>query len=327
MPPQQRGRGQARGGPAGGDGGGGRGRGGSGERGRGGSGERGGGGRGRGGDYGGGGRGGGGGDGGGYRGGGDRGRGGPPRGRGGPPGGGRGGAPAPQVLAPVFTPDPRPATARPGPTIAPGVKTVGVRRPAARGTLGTPLTVTTNNFTVTIPEATFHHYDEIKADKVMPAKFNMDVIRIMQERIAPAVFTPRAVYDGRKNLFASRRLPLPGGGDSHTFDVTLEPPREGGRPPKVYKVILKRVAEINPTLLSRYQKGQQSYDPMISTALTAINVVVRMEPIMRYPHNSRSFFTDKETWAIGGGIELWRGYFQSVRPGLHSMLMNIDIST
>ncbi|KAG9088958.1 hypothetical protein FRC06_001770, partial [Ceratobasidium sp. 370] len=214
----------------------------------------------------------------------------------------------------------------PGPTIAPGVMTVGMRRPATRGTLGTPLTVTTNSSAVTIPEVIFHHYDEITGDRVMPAKFNMDLIRVLQERIAPTVFTPRAVYDGRKNLFACRRLPL-SGQDSQTFDVTLEPPREGGRPPKVYKVILKRVAEINPTLLARYQKGQQSYDPMISTALAAINVVVRMEPIMRYPHNSRSFFTDRETWAIGGGIELWRGYSQSVRPGLRSMLMNIDVST
>jgi len=186
-------------------------------------------------------------------------------------------------------------------------------------------------FAMTIPEATIHHYDvEIKSEKKMPARFNMDLIRIMQERIDSVVFTPRVVYDGQKNIFASRRLPL-SGGDSQTFDVTMEPPRdpprEGGRPPKVYKVTLKHVAEINPTLLARYQKGQQSYDPMISTALTAINVVVRMEPIMQYPHNSRSFFTDKEVWPIGGGIELWRGYFQSVRPGLQSMLMNIDIST
>ncbi|QRV72427.1 argonaute-like protein [Ceratobasidium sp. AG-Ba] len=242
-------------------------------------------------------------------------------------GGGRGGPPAaPQVFAPRYNPNTNPAPGGPGPKIAPGVKSFGVARPPAPGTLGTPLTVTTNNFAVTIPDATFHHYDEIKADKTMPAKFNMDLIRVLQERIAPTVFTPRAVYDGRKNLFASRRLPLEGG-DSQTFEVTLEPAREGGRPPKVYRVMLKRVAEINPTLLSRYQKGQQSYDNMITTALTAINVVVRMEPIMRYPHNSRSFFTDKETWAIGGGIELWRGYFQSVRPGLRSMLMNIDIST
>ncbi|KAG8742587.1 hypothetical protein FRC10_001252 [Ceratobasidium sp. 414] len=265
MPPQQRGRG--RGGPPSGDGGrgrGGGGRGGPSERGRGSSVERG----------------------GGF--GGDRGR------------------------APPYVPDPRPAQAAPFPTIAPGVKTVGVRRPAARGTLGVPLTVTTNNFAITIPEATIHHYDDIKPPKsnkpqrgdkpqTLPAGLNMDLIRALQEHIAPGVFTPRVVYDGQKNIFASRKLSL-SGGDFQTFDVTLEPPREGGRPPRIYKTTLKHVAEISPTLLARYQQGQQSYDPMITTALTAINVVVRMEPIMRYPHNARSFFTDKEVWRIGGGM-------------------------
>jgi len=48
---------------------------------------------------------------------------------------------------------------------------------------------------------------------------------------------------------------------------------------------------------------------------------------MNYPFNVRSFFTDKETKDIGGGIQLWRGYFQSVRPGIGQMLINIDIST
>src|SRR5258705_12642170 len=52
-----------------------------------------------------------------------------------------------------------------------------------------------------------------------------------------------------------------------------------------------------------------------------------MEPTMTYPFNVRSFFTDKETKDIGNGIELWRGYFQSVRPGIGQMLINIDIST
>lgn len=59
----------------------------------------------------------------------------------------------------------------------------------------------------------------------------------------------------------------------------------------------------------------------------ALNVVIRMEPTMKYPFNVRSFFTDQETKDIGGGIQLWRGYFQSVRPGIRQMLINIDIST
>ncbi|QRV87347.1 argonaute-like protein [Ceratobasidium sp. AG-Ba] len=167
---------------------------------------------------------------------------------------------------------------------------------------------------------------EIQADRAMPAKFNMDLIRVLQERIAPTLFSPRAVYDGRKNLFANRRLPL-SGGDSQTFEVTLEPLREGAPPPRAYRVALKRVAEIYPTLLSRYQQRQASYDPMITTALTVLNIAARMESIMRCPHNFRSFFTNQEMWAIGGGMELWRGYFQSVRPGMRSMLMNVDIST
>ncbi|CAE6485724.1 unnamed protein product [Rhizoctonia solani] len=344
MPPQQRGgRGGGRGGPPqggrggppggrgggpppGGDRGGFRGGRGGGDRGGGGGGGGGGGDRG--------GRGGG----GGYRGGGDRGggRGGGDRGgfRGGDRGrGGRGGGGgfAPRyeaVQAPRYHPDPSPATGVQAPSIAPGVKTVGVKRPAQRGTAGQQLTVTTNNFKITLPEATFHHYDDIKSDKAMPVKWNQELIRVLQERIAPTVFTPRAVYDGRKNLFASRRLPLAGGdGDSQTFDISLEPPREGGRPPKIHRVALKRVATINPVLLQRYQAGQQSIDNDVLTAVTAVNVVVRMDPVSRYPFNTRSFFTDKEVLPIGGGIELWRGYFQSVRPGLASMLINIDIST
>ncbi|CAE6432989.1 unnamed protein product, partial [Rhizoctonia solani] len=151
--------------------------------------------------------------------------------------------------APQYHPDPSPATGVQAPKIAPGVVTVGVKRPAQRGTSGQPLTVTTNNFKITLPEATFHHYDDIKTEKSMPIKWNQEVIRILQERIAPTVFSPRAVYDGRKNLFASRRLPLAGGdGNSQTFEFSLDsgPPRPGGRPPKTHKVVLKHVATINP---------------------------------------------------------------------------------
>jgi eukaryotic translation initiation factor 2C len=48
---------------------------------------------------------------------------------------------------------------------------------------------------------------------------------------------------------------------------------------------------------------------------------------LRWPFNVRSFFTDRETRDIGGGIVLWRGYFQSVRPAIGRMLINVDIST
>lgn len=52
-----------------------------------------------------------------------------------------------------------------------------------------------------------------------------------------------------------------------------------------------------------------------------------MEPTSRYPFNVRSFFTPYERKDIGNGLELWRGYFQSVRPAVGRMLLNVDIST
>ena len=56
-------------------------------------------------------------------------------------------------------------------------------------------------------------------------------------------------------------------------------------------------------------------------------MVIRMEPSLKYPFNVRSFFTKQEQKDIGGGIVLWRGYFQSVRPAIQKMLINVDIST
>ncbi|KAG5654021.1 hypothetical protein H0H81_008331 [Sphagnurus paluster] len=52
-----------------------------------------------------------------------------------------------------------------------------------------------------------------------------------------------------------------------------------------------------------------------------------MDPSERYTYSMRSFFTDRETKDIGNGVVLWRGYFQSVRPGIGRMLINVDIST
>ncbi|KAH7105502.1 eukaryotic translation initiation factor 2C [Auriculariales sp. MPI-PUGE-AT-0066] len=240
---------------------------------------------------------------------GGRGRGGPPRG--GPPPGPpatRGGGPGAGPVA-----------------IASHVQTIGVRRPSyGRG--GRPLRVITNHFPVTIPESIIHHYDVVidsHADKTYPARLNMEIVNKLQEQ-TPQVFTPRVVYDGRKNIFSPQALNF---GAAAEFQVSLGNAPPGGRPAKAYKVRLTKVAEINPEVLSRYLTGKQSHESATLTAITALNVVIRMAPSMLYPFNVRSFFTPRETKDIGLGIVLWRGYFQSVRPAVGRMLVNIDIST
>lgn len=53
-----------------------------------------------------------------------------------------------------------------------------------------------------------------------------------------------------------------------------------------------------------------------------------MVPNLECVHNVRSFFNRKFGFeGIGGGIELWRGFFQSMRPGPGYLLLNVDIAT
>jgi eukaryotic translation initiation factor 2C len=52
-----------------------------------------------------------------------------------------------------------------------------------------------------------------------------------------------------------------------------------------------------------------------------------MDVINQYATNSKSFFVPSGKKDIGGGVELWRGYFQSVRPGANRMLINVDVTT
>lgn len=222
---------------------------------------------------------------------------------------------------------PAPGPPSSGPLVASHVQTIGVRRPGY-GTAGKPLKVVTNHFGVTIPEGIIHHYDVVidnNADKTLPARLNMEIISHLQNKVQPQVFTPRVVYDGRKNIFSAQQLPL---GPSHSaeFQVALSAPA-AGRPAKPYRVRIVKVAEINPEVLARFLLGKQSHEATVLTAITALNVVIRMAPSMLYPFNVRSFFTPRETEDIGAGIVLWRGYFQSVRPAVGRMLVNIDIST
>jgi eukaryotic translation initiation factor 2C len=96
----------------------------------------------------------------------------------------------------------------------------------------------------------------------------MDLVKQLQTVVAPQLFTPRAVYDGRKNIFSARELPFGETGIKEEsvlfsgfhrcillfmpyfaqFDVSLADSRAEtrGKGPKVYKIRLTKVAEINP---------------------------------------------------------------------------------
>ena len=52
-----------------------------------------------------------------------------------------------------------------------------------------------------------------------------------------------------------------------------------------------------------------------------------MKPNLELLSSGNSFFTCVGKKNIGAGIELWQGYFQSLRPSQNKMYTNIDVST
>lgn len=66
---------------------------------------------------------------------------------------------------------------------------------------------------------------------------------------------------------------------------------------------------------------------LTNACIQALNIVIRMLPMQTHPYNSRSFFTDTEIKNVGHGFQLRRGYFQSLRPAIGRLLLNIDLST
>ncbi|KAF7314910.1 Argonaute-like protein [Mycena indigotica] len=162
----------------------------------------------------------------------------------------------------------------------------------------------------------------------LPTTLNTKLIRHLQDAVARGIFAEaRAVYDGKKNLYSSVKLNL-GPTDTATFDVPApDRPARGDRPPRLYAIKIALVNTIGTELLHRFVEGKQSEDDRIKTALQALNIVIKMAPSLLYPTKGRSFFTSAGARPIGAGLVLWRGYFQSFRPTLGKMLVNVDIST
>ncbi|KAK0186096.1 argonaute-like protein [Armillaria mellea] len=212
-------------------------------------------------------------------------------------------------------------------SIASHVQVVGVKRPSY-GKEGRLIKIVANVCEASVPEGMIYQYDvqiyvgDDDKEKTLNVSFNWSLFDQMQKSFQD-VFTPRAVYDGKKIAFASHELDL-GTSDKRQFDLMMDNGTE--RPPKRFIVCLTKSSVVNLEVLQRFTQGLQSYDNEVQKALTALNVVIRMAPSLKYPSRGRSFYMH-ETKSIGSGLSVCQGYFQSVRPAVGRLLINVDITT
>ncbi|KAH9167484.1 Piwi-domain-containing protein [Lactarius sanguifluus] len=208
--------------------------------------------------------------------------------------------------------------------------------PAARqyGTSGRPVKVLANTFAIkTLPTQTIFHYDVVISpvsesrsggDVDLPARRCHEIVHQMQNITAPAVFNPRAFFDGKKNLFSVGPLKIQGTAAEFVVGMS-DRPQPPGSTRGQFRVRLTKVNDIN--LSQRANDILTGGSDVSQIAVTFLQIVMRQAPMLKTTtYNSRSVFTSEKKKPLSGGFNLWNGFFQSVRPTIHGLVVNVDVS-
>ncbi|KAJ1650826.1 hypothetical protein IWQ61_008466 [Dispira simplex] len=137
------------------------------------------------------------------------------------------------------------------------------------------------------------------------------------------------VFDGRKNIFSANRLPFKK--DSKEFELSLPRDRtrktRDGKPIPPFLVTINLVAKYDTAEVQRYVDGKVAWSPDVASALMALDVVFNYLPSKEHVGIRNSFFTHSSAQDLSGGLDLWFGMYQSLRPTQKRLILNVDLST
>ncbi|KAL0580200.1 hypothetical protein V5O48_001793 [Marasmius crinis-equi] len=152
-----------------------------------------------------------------------------------------------------------------------------------------------------------------------------EIVRKLHTTVAPYMFRGLPIYDGKRLMYVPEELQLEGTSQHFSVSLTNAPYTEGGR--GCYQVRLEKTAglPVRPArLVNLIQSNSDRSLAEVSPEINLLQLLIRQHPNERHPHNARAYFSDTEKKPIKGGLELWRGFFHSVRPTIGRMLVNID---
>lgn len=76
------------------------------------------------------------------------------------------------------------------------------------GTTGRQISLSANFLPVTLPEGNIHHYDVSICPDKCPRRVNRDVVEMMVKSYHQVFQDLKPVFDGRKNIYCRKALPI-----------------------------------------------------------------------------------------------------------------------
>ncbi|KAK0448292.1 argonaute-like protein [Desarmillaria tabescens] len=181
---------------------------------------------------------------------------------------------------------------------------------------------------IRLPTSSYYHYQVSFSPEVKIFRKRQELIHKLQNVVAADVFHDRALYDGKYSMYLRYAIQA-----NVSFVVDL---REGPSVQRVvegqrgvHRITLTRTSgdPIQPSNLVRGDYMQSQLDAsLVATSTNILQLLIRQETDQKYTHNAHSFFSPASSKTINGGLELWRGFYQSVRPTLRGMVINVDTS-
>ncbi|KAI7750236.1 hypothetical protein M8C21_014671, partial [Ambrosia artemisiifolia] len=127
-------------------------------------------------------------------------------------------------------------------------------------------------------------------------------------------------YDGR-SLYTAGPFPF----ISKEFKITLVDEDDGSSrtsKKREYTVMIKLTSHVNLHHLEMFLAGKVANAPQ--EAFRIMDIILQQLPTKRYSSVGKSFFSPYlgRTQSLGGGLESWRGFYQSIRPTQMGLSLN-----
>ncbi|KAK7049273.1 hypothetical protein VNI00_005874 [Paramarasmius palmivorus] len=191
--------------------------------------------------------------------------------------------------------------------------------------------VTTNLFPIrTLPTKSYWQYEVDIQPEVKNFARRQEIFNKLRSNVAPEIFGSLPIYDGNKQMYVSTELHLLGSNEGSTFLVAMGPntPAQVGQR-GTYQVRLTKTTAvpINFSDLPRLLTARGSSVEAVTVATNLLQLIIKQASNMNHVHNNRSYFVEQGKLKLeGSGLELLHGFFQSIRPGINELYVNVDTS-
>ncbi|KAJ7084016.1 argonaute-like protein [Mycena belliarum] len=205
------------------------------------------------------------------------------------------------------------------------------------GTAGREIKLRANFFPVRVPAESLFEYDVAISPSTNIKRVKKRIFQLAEasSEWRRAGLTGKVAHDHAAKLIAAAKLPQPLSIRIPFYDEDEEPPARSSKAYKEYTLTITFTQPLDSQALTKSSSCRiDSSSELISPKplLSAMNIILAAHPNrpgggVMVGRNRFFFPASERPTPLGGGLEAWRGFYSSVRPAHHQLMVNVNVCT